>query len=1134
MSREPNIEQKVAIEHFGGVLLEAGAGSGKTFVLVEHIFFLLDNKYDELKISVAEEFIVDELRYYLASIAMMTFTNKAAGEMSLRLRERSVELQQENADPKHTIFEAALDSLNILTIDGFCSKLVKEGFFPEIPNQFEIVDTFAYRQKIEGLFAKWYEQYSGQTGDILNSLLHQYESIITTFISIFTTPELRVLWESTTTEEMLSVNWDEYLETVLKLLGIKTQLTPCPFDDKYFDKDHDTSNFYKNLNNFVGRSFDYGSFENFQKLLTFLKQEVTPDNRKTPRGDEAKVWKTQVKISREFVLNIGMMIEAYESKGVLLSEWITILKDIFMFMDRHYLDDNYFCFGDLEYFVYQGLNKAEAVELIAENYRYFIVDEFQDTSQVQFDILDKIMNSDLSKLFAVGDKKQAIYAFRGGEISVFNKCSKLMEEQKQQNLFLTHNYRSLGNLIEFNNEIFDTIFKLGDEFKGKDLFAVDVIKQTVPLEEKKSQGEIYKLEVKVVGKEKFSLTNDELNYLESEALLQQAEKILEDNPTEEICFLYKSLTPLNILFPLLLKSKNDFTSQVKIAQKDDPVVIMFSFLIRFMVEYAHESEHGIKERDTSVLLIYPKLIQGVLFYLDSDISIEDISQKLLKLHDYHRLFGLKATVDNFLYSLGVSNSNYAANMTIIYSLISESYNDFKLAYPLLAGGFEDRYSIEFQKGDGGKIIIMTAHASKGLEFDHVFIGGMMTNGYRVADRTLIGKQPGSLKWKFDFNKRELIETPQFFLEKEILRAKDFAESKRLFYVVGTRAVKSLSWVDISSDDGKDVKKQGVKNSWIFGTRTFEDGLVNQIDQPSYVDVLEVIKNSSTVQKNNYPLDRTAEYSGAPLFHLDHLGIEKCSRQSDEENLLILSELSVTSLASLSICPKRFYLKNILKIQPEQVNLIEEQNEDGFTDEYKQSKEDNRSEGEFAVYTSNSAERGTLIHESIYQGSLCNFVCPEEVKSQRDQKAVNWALKLVEAKDPLYSILGEAEVKFDFFGMKISGIPDLVLTSDSEKVIEIWDYKTGQRKESKESTYLSQLQYYCYGLLRLDPERRNYKIIASLLYVDSQEKVDTIFEYDILEQVLFTEFAKMNHLTQENRESCEFCAFKQLCPPLPNL
>src|SRR5690606_8846177 len=93
MSRSPNAEQVLAIEHQGGILLRAGAGSGKTFVLVEHIVYLTRKWMSEYKETPQESF-EDFLRQRYSQGVMMTFTKKAAGEMSIRLTEKFAELSQ--------------------------------------------------------------------------------------------------------------------------------------------------------------------------------------------------------------------------------------------------------------------------------------------------------------------------------------------------------------------------------------------------------------------------------------------------------------------------------------------------------------------------------------------------------------------------------------------------------------------------------------------------------------------------------------------------------------------------------------------------------------------------------------------------------------------------------------------------------------------------------------------------------------------------------------------------------------------------------------------------------------------------------------------------------------------------------
>ena len=68
-------------------------------------------------------------------------------------------------------------------------------------------------------------------------------------------------------------------------------------------------------------------------------------------------------------------------------------------------------FSDLEYYVHEGLGLSGVIDRMAQSYRYIIIDEFQDTSPIQFKIITKMIKENYQRLFCVGDKKQAIYGF---------------------------------------------------------------------------------------------------------------------------------------------------------------------------------------------------------------------------------------------------------------------------------------------------------------------------------------------------------------------------------------------------------------------------------------------------------------------------------------------------------------------------------------------------------------------------------------------------------------------------------------------------------------------------------------------------------------------------------------------------
>ena len=154
--------------------------------------------------------------------------------------------------------------------------------------------------------------------------------------------------------------------------------------------------------------------------------------------------------------------------------------------------------------------------------------------------------------------------------------------------------------------------------------------------------------------------------------------------------------------------------------------------------------------------------------------------------DLNKAFG------NLFYDLGVVNSNHENNMNFIQSLgevIGEDLNKSRLVLNSLSN---NEYTIDFNRGREDqkcKVIIMTVHSSKGLEFENVILGGIHTNGRAKPFKDPFGKIPASLKWKSKVGQRKFFKSPNYILESHISSQKDFSESKRLFYVACTRAKK---------------------------------------------------------------------------------------------------------------------------------------------------------------------------------------------------------------------------------------------------------------------------------------------------------------------------------------------------------
>src|SRR5207253_9482199 len=108
-------------------------------------------------------------------------------------------------------------------------------------------------------------------------------------------------------------------------------------------------------------------------------------------------------------------------------------------------------FDDLQLRALKLLERPEVLSRITERYRYFLVDEFQDTNGLQRDLMTKLALGRGANLFIVGDRKQSIYGFRGADVDVFSEMTAAIEkaEGKQQPLHL--NFRSQKPLIDSFN-----------------------------------------------------------------------------------------------------------------------------------------------------------------------------------------------------------------------------------------------------------------------------------------------------------------------------------------------------------------------------------------------------------------------------------------------------------------------------------------------------------------------------------------------------------------------------------------------------------------------------------------------------------------------------------------------------------
>ncbi len=1075
----PNSEQKLAIEHSGGVLLSAGAGSGKTFVLENHIIYLTQKWIDEYRPEVSVDDFSSYIKKKFKAVVVMTFTRKAAGELELRIQ-RAFESRAETNERWNQAF-LEINALTVGTIHSFCLKLISQGFFPKIPAGQKILSTSEINFVVQRLFDNWLAENSG---DELAELFYKnHKNLLLSLKTILGDPSLRLSWDEATANELSAARVDE----IVRELFDEYDISNCHEGFHLGTHDeHAKKTWYKFLEEYLSVNEKFSP--NTAGLLEAYDFFKTKDFKipATPRGktvsEEVISYWTRIKDLKDFCKENGEdFYKFFELKEARVLPWFNKIKEMVTHIETEYQKQDGFTFSDLEYYVLKGLQHKETRARVADQYKYFIVDEFQDTSYIQYQILKYLSENDHNRLFCVGDVKQAIYGFRGGELGVFLECSKNI----RQNLSLKNNYRSSQSVIEFNNAFFESMFRMGRGFSGRDHHVVPFESQDVP-ETTTLKGSIKRV-VALAPNSEEKLSNLELNYIEASAT---AEKIKSLPADEDVVVLYSRLKPSNILIRNLMGQNIGFSAQVKVPFGEDPVIGLFYVLLERALNRATET------KDELALF----LIQEYLGLLGCENILLD--GNLLERFDLNRkYYGLKEAFEKFLGDLSLVNTNYNNNLVYIADLINLEIS-MESIFIRLSSESSEANSVEFKYGENpDRIKIMTAHASKGLEFDHVILGGIYTNDSNMPDQSLIGKIPSSFKWTETIHGKKRYKTPHLLLEELQTKNKEFSETKRLFYVANTRAVNSLSWIDIDFNDRKRDRSQS--SCWQQGI----EAVLSEVNYPVEMEQVDL----------NIQIDLSLLRNTPPMFHESGGGV---LAKKESSHSMLLPELSVTKLSLVEICPRRFYLSNICKISEDELLLLEK---NIIVDS--QEVEDVH---EYEHVLASSAERGTAIHELISQLIKGDYL-PEEIKLKgRDLKSVEWAVEKVQELGENFDLYSEKQIKFEIFNYMVSGIPDLFCLDKNSESAQIWDFKTGKYSEDKLPPYWFQLFSYAQGLYRLNKVKTNSPIKLVLCFVDEQRIVEkTVFRSDV-EKYLDISLAKTQTPWVTETDQCEYCPYKTIC------
>jgi ATP-dependent helicase/nuclease subunit A len=387
-----NTEQLRAIEEPGVVFVSAGAGTGKTTVIVERFCRA-----------------VCERGLDVDSILVITYTERAAGELRGRIRRRLQELERHDLARK-------LDGAWISTIHGFCHRLLRAyPFAAGIDPRFRVLDESQGRVLRGEAFRSALEEFCGADSRRLR-LLASYGG-----------RRLR---------RMLTG-----VHETLRSSGLPLQLE-APGDPQ--------------LDARLGELRAAAKAIGQSQMLQYLDAAPGPEglldlSDLRERTGEAEGYEE----ARHAVE--GAALEALAARDR------EQLQELLLAYDRAYRAakdrESALDFEDLQLLARELLQQhAEIRERESWRFRSIMVDEFQDTNRLQCELLDLLARDD-AELFFVGDEFQSIYRFRHADVEVFRE----RRDQVGGVLALTQNYRSRPEVLEVINHLFAADF--GETFQ---------------------------------------------------------------------------------------------------------------------------------------------------------------------------------------------------------------------------------------------------------------------------------------------------------------------------------------------------------------------------------------------------------------------------------------------------------------------------------------------------------------------------------------------------------------------------------------------------------------------------------------------------------------------------------------------
>lgn len=830
-------QEQAILEEGSNILVSAGAGSGKTAVLSERALR-----------KVKDGVNIDE-------ILILTFTKAAAYEMMMRIRDKI---------KKAGFLEqlSRIDKAYITTFDSFSLSIVKKYHDRlNLSKDINIIDENAinlYKSEVlDEIFDSYYQKDNTSFNKLINDFcLKDDKEIKKLILNLNNKLDLKYdkleylnnYIETYYSEESINNNLLEYENLLLNNIEII--------------KD--------NLSN-LSLSLDGDKYQEVEKVLENLIHSTTYDEIKLnlvpsilsrARLDEqSKIFKENINSSLKELEELCIFDnkESMKKDYLYTKDYLIIIIDIIKELDKKVLEykykNNMFGFNDIAKLAIDLVkNYPDIKEELKNSFNEIMIDEYQDTSDLQETFISLISNNNV---YMVGDIKQSIYRFRNANPLIFKeKYINYSNNNGGVKIDLNKNFRSRDEVLSNINNIFDYI--MDNELGGAEYSATHrMIYGNNDYDEKKVSSQNYNIDLYNYHVEKDS---DYTKYTKEEIESFIIAKDIKEKIDSNYQVYDKETSTLRNInyndFVILIDRSSKFTTYKKIFEylnipltilkdeniKDEDEIYLIKNILKLIEclenkDYSNSFKYSFISIARSYLFNYTdEYIFDTInnnSYLDTDIVkiCLDIISSINRLSLY-KLLCLIIDKFNFKEKLIIKGKielantvlDYLLNLTLTLQELEYDYHKF-IIYLESVIDSDNKIDVPISESSSNSVKIMTIHKSKGLEYPICYYSGLSAT-FNISD----------LKDKIIYDNNYGIITPSFnegykdtfykiLLKKKYLK-EEISEKIRLFYVALTRCREKMILVS-SVDDKTNIDNKLVD----YNTR---------VSYKSFLDILESI------------------------------------------------------------------------------------------------------------------------------------------------------------------------------------------------------------------------------------------------------------------------------------------------------